>query len=188
MAAARVAQWPDYRPRAELAVHRLRRAAAHLGQVPPGLEQPGTCDYHRHGAARGVPLVCASCLCLLFGHICLNLLRLPPRGAYLHAPVHVHVASCTAWGAGMAHARPRPRGARARATQYRSTVRSQVTRVSRDRRHAREEPEGPATDRPRRRGRHVKTINNTTRSERRVFFHFCKGLWRGVGEPLFMPC
>ena len=149
MAAARVAQWPDYRPRAELAVHRLRRAAAHLGQVPPGLEQPGTCDYHRHGAARGVPLVCASCLCLLFGHICLKLLRLPPRGAYLHAPKSMSMMCCKLHGMGrMAHARPRPRGARARATQYRSTVRSQVTRVSRDRRHAREEPEGPATDRP----------------------------------------
>ena len=74
-----VAQWPDNRPRAELAVHRLRRAAAHLGQVPPGLEQPGTCDYRRHAVARGVPLVCALCT-----HLC-KLLRLSPRGSHHHA-------------------------------------------------------------------------------------------------------
>ena len=171
MAAARVAQWPDYRPRAELAVHRLRRAAAHLGQVPPGLEQPGTCDYHRHGAARGVPLVCASCLCLLFGHICLKLLRLPPRGAYLHAPVHVHVASCTACGR-MAHARPRPRGARGPRARHTVPVYRKITSHSRVARQATREGRARGTgDRPApgAAATCVKTINNTTLGATRFF-------------------
>ena len=71
MVAARVAQWPDNGPRAELAVHRFRRAAAHLGQVPPGLEQPRTFAWtirspYRAARLLFVPLVCArTCVKLL---------------------------------------------------------------------------------------------------------------------------